>query len=469
MIRPNFGSLLEADTPIEKALGTCETEGPTADTTNRLNHAAAGTPRNALRMITSENATGGTKGRKPNHCSATIAFKNDLLNVMRSPDESFDVEVDALVDSLVLTTETAAKELMQEHCQQDPLDLEEAPVEPLTRYQLLTGDDLCKLPAMPWNIKNVLPSRGIAVMFGPSGSGKSFLVLDMLQSLGLGSNWFGHKVKQCSVTYIALEGEAGVAGRIKAYSSRHESTSVNIRYVAQPFKLLEADDLNDLAQAIRAAGTADVVVLDTLSRATPGSDENDSKAMGLIISSAKILQEMLGGLLLLVHHTGKDASKGMRGHSSLHAAVDCAIEVKRNGDHREWLVAKSKDGEDGVSHSFALDVVPLGHDSDGDEITSCVVVSNQSAQAVAKKTPRLGRNQGIVINALKELLRESVDIDKDGAPQGRPCVDVERALAAVVPLMPAGDKHKKERADAALAGLVAKNVLGMKGGWLWVN
>lgn len=127
----------------------------------------------------------------------------------------------------------------------------------------------------------------------------------------------------------------------------------------QPFRLLNADDINELVLAIQTAGTGDVVVLDTLSRATPGSDENDSKAMGLVISAAKILQEMIGGLVLLVHHTGKNAAQGMRGHSSLHAALDCAIEVKRNGDNREWLVAKSKDGEDGASHPFKLEVVPI--------------------------------------------------------------------------------------------------------------
>ena len=434
-----------------------------------LNVSGQGSDSTRLRMITSENASGETEARKPNQCPVTIAFKNDLLNAKRLPNKNVDVDVDALVGSLAFTTETAANDLMQEDCPEAPLDLEEAPVQPSLRYKLLTGDKLCELPAMKWRIKNVLPSRGIGVMFGPSGSGKSFLVLDMLQSLALGRDWFGHKVKQCSVTYVALEGEAGVAGRLKAYHARHGSTSLNIRYVAQSFKLTDANDLNDLAEAIQVAGTADVVVLDTLSRATPGLDENDSKAMGQIVACAKMLQEMLGGLLLLVHHTGKDASKGMRGHSSLHAALDCAIEVKRNGNHREWVIAKSKDGEDGASHSFALDVVPLGLDSDGDEITSCVIVPHQTAQTVAKKTPTLGSNQTIALKALEGPLSVSLDVDKDGAPKGRLCLGFEHALAIVATQMPVVAKYKKERAKDALTGLVSKGVIGMKGDWLWVN
>lgn len=337
------------------------------------------------------------------------------------------------------------------------------------RYLLLTDDDLSKRPPVKWIIKGVLPSQGIAVVFGPSGSGKSFLVLDMLQSLASGHDWFDHKVTQCAVTYVALEGEAGLAGRVKAYRIHHGMTSQNIVYMAQPFGLPDADDINDLVLAIKTAGTGDVVVLDTLSRATPGLDENASKDMGAIVAAAKLLQELLGGLVLLVHHTGKDTARGMRGHSLLHAALDCAIEVKRSGDNREWVVAKSKDGEDGASHPFKLEVVAMGIDSDGDAITSCVIVTNQSAHAIAKKMPTLGSNQTIALKALVEPLSKSVDIDKDGAPPGRPCLLFEHALAVVALLMPVEAKHKKQRAKDALTGLVSKDLVGMKGDWLWVN
>lgn len=419
---------------------------------------------------TNGNASGATEARKHNHCNATIDRKDDLRNGFKhSLLASINLDVEALRDEEVLPTDTPAEDLAQEDCLDASIDVPATQVVPILHYRLLTDDDLQKLPPLQWRIKGILPSHGTAVVFGPSGSGKSFLVLDMLQSLAFGREWFGRRVKPCSVTYIALEGEAGLSGRVAAYGIHHGSTSPNIRYMVQPFSLLNSDNINELVLAIKTAGTGDVVVLDTLSRATPGSDENDSRAMGLIVAAAKILQESIGGLVLLVHHTGKDASKGMRGHSSLHAAMDCAIEVKRSGDDRGWVVAKSKDGEDGASYAFKLEVVHLGTDSDGDANTSCVIIANQSAQAIKKKMPTLGSNQTIALKALERPLRESVEIDKEGAPQGKPCLDVEHAYAIVVPLMPGGDKHKKERAEAALDGLVTRNVVGMKGGWLWVN
>lgn len=419
-------------------------------------------------LTTNENASGGAESSKPKQCVFNIAEKFNrrdefkrLLNASIAPEKAGEF--------VVMSADTAANDLMQDDDPEELTDLLAPTVVPAMRYKLLTDDDLRKLPPIQWRIKNVLPEQGIAVAYGPSGSGKSFLVLDMLQRLASGREWFGHKVNQCAVTYLALEGEAGLAGRIDAYRIRHGATSSNIRYIVQPFRLLNADDINELVEAIQAAGTGAVVVLDTLSRATPGSDENDSKSMGLMIACAKLLQGQIGGLILLIHHTGKDASKGMRGHSSLHAALDCAIEVRRHGDQREWLIAKSKDGEDGASHPFKLDVVSLGLDNDGEEITSCVVVPDESTRAIQKKMPTLGSNQVIAHNALKEPLCKSVDIDKDGAPPGRPCISFDDALAIVAPLIPVAPKYQKERAKAALAGLVGKDVVGKKGDWLWEN
>ena len=423
-------------------------------------------------MTTNGNASGATEAFKLNQSSETIARNDDLRNESKRKFKKLllaSSNSGALGELAVLPTDTSVKDLMQEYCPDVLIYPPEAPVVPILRYQVKTADDMCKLPSIQWLIKNVLPSHGLAVIYGPSGSGKSFLVLDMLQSLAFGCGWFGHKVKQCSVTYVALEGEVGLAGRIKAYVSRHGSTSSAIGYIAQSFTLTETDDINELAKAILAAGTSDVVVVDTLSRAIAGLDENDSKAMGLIIAAAKILQEMIGGLLLFVHHTGKDASRGMRGHSALHAAVDCAIEVKRTGDNREWILAKSKDGEDGASHSFKLEVVSLGVDIDGDEVTSCVVVPNQSAQAVQKKMPKLASNQTIALNALEEPMCKSVDIDQEGAPPGRHCLRFDEAIAIVAPLMPAAAKHQKERAKVAITGLVGKGVLSEDGEWLFRN
>jgi len=349
----------------------------------------------------------------------------------------------------------------------------ERPQAPPMRYSLLTDDDLCKLPPLQWRIKKVLPEKGFAAVSGASGSGKSFAVIDMTQAIAAGHSWFGYKSKPCNVLYCALEGEGGIAGRVAAYRIRYGATSPNIRYLVQPFSLLESGDITDLAQAIKANGQgAEVVVLDTLNRAAPGADENDSKSMGQIIAAAKELQTLIGGLVLLVHHVGKDASKGLRGHSSLHAALDAVIEVRRDGDRREWVIAKSKDGEDGEAHPFKLDVVELGTDEDGEPVTSCVVHPlEEVADSIRRALPPKSGNQRTVWDALGEIFRKAGNVKPEGAPdtlpQGRPCITLEAAIDKTRSRLVCDPKRQTERTQAAIRGLVERGLLQHEAGFLW--
>ena len=349
-----------------------------------------------------------------------------------------------------------------------------APELPPKQYRVLTAEDLAAMPPIRWRIRGVLPEEGLAAIYGPSGSGKSFLALDALGAVASGREWFGHRTRQCPVAYVALEGEAGIAQRVQAYATMHGQAPAALRFVAAPFALMDLGDVHALADAIRSAGGADgVTVIDTLNRAAPGADENDSRDMGALIAGAKDLQAALGGLVLLIHHTGKDATRGLRGHSSLHAALDAAIQVSRDADRREWVVAKSKDGRDGASHSFTLEPVELGEDDDGERITSAVVAVVQS-DAGAKRTalPAGGTNQRVAWDALGEALRKAGDVRPSGAPDalpyGRPAVSVETGAAAVAArLVGVDEKRRRERALSAIQGLAAKGLLCHAEGWLW--
>ena len=126
--------------------------------------------------------------------------------------------------------------------------------------------------------------------------------------------------------------------------------------------------------------------------------------MGEVIAGMKRLQELTGGLVLSVHHTGKDASRGMRGHSSLHAALDGAIEVKRDKDVRSWSAAKVKDGDDFAQTASTLQKVELAFDADGDAMTSCVAMPDVAA--LFRKPEPTGKNQIAVLHALRADGRE---------------------------------------------------------------
>jgi hypothetical protein len=283
-------------------------------------------------------------------------------------------------------------------------------------YQLMTAEELSARPPVRWLVRGILPRDGLVAIFGPPGSGKSFLALDLLCAIAKGAAWFGHAATAAPVTYVALEGEAGVGQRVAAYQRRWGPLPISTKFVAQPFSLLTEVDVRALADAICLAGGHDgVICIDTLNRASPGADENDSKDMGRLIDAAKQLQRLTGGVVVLVHHTGKDASKGLRGHSSLIAALDSAIEVTRDGQRREWRVSKSKDGRDGISAAFRLVVVDLGIDEDGGAVNSCIVEpDNASPPGVSK--PLSPSTQQAVVAYEAAVAREPICLD--GAVRG---------------------------------------------------
>ena len=113
---------------------------------------------------------------------------------------------------------------------------------------------------------------------------------------------------------------------------------------------------------------------------TPGANENTAEDMGRALANVRALREATGAMPILVHHAGKDTSRGSRGWSGIKAAADVQLEVIRHdNDTREIHLEKVKDGEDGVRFGFELEVVTLGVDEDGDAITSCIVKHVETA------------------------------------------------------------------------------------------
>ena len=340
------------------------------------------------------------------------------------------------------------------------------PLKPEPRYKLLGANELRDLPPLAWRVRGVLPAVGLAGLYGPSASGKSFLAMDMAAAIAEGRRWFDCRVEAAPVVYTALEGEGGFRLRVAAWEAHTgRALPAGLSMVLQPFKLTEPQDVQDLAAVVPAGA---VVFLDTLNRAAPTADENSSRDMGEILSAAKYLQSLIGGLVVLVHHTGKDATKGLRGHSSLFAALDAAVEVSRDGERREWKVAKSKDGQDGDAHPFTLKIETMGTDEHGDAVTSCVVVRDTAAQDVRTVKLPQGGNQRLVLDALRPMFKGG-PTGKPGAPPLRPCIELEAAVIAGAGRLTCPTDRRATRTREAITGLVSRGVIGLNEGWLWLS
>lgn len=252
------------------------------------------------------------------------------------------------------------------------------------RFQFLQAAAFSATQSPGWIIKGVLPFSDLIVIYGESGSGKSFFVLDVSGAIARGVDWRGKRTTQARVAYIAAEGAAGFRRRLKAYAMANEIdlADLDIFVLGDAPNFMEAKDIIDLGNALRAAGPFGLVVVDTFAQVMPGANENAGEDVGRAIGHCKTLRRVTGAPVVLIHHSGKDASKGARGWSGLRAAADAEIEIVRADQDRVATVTKLKDGEDGAEFGFKLTPIPIDMDEDDDVISSCVV---EHCDAVVKQ------------------------------------------------------------------------------------
>lgn len=324
------------------------------------------------------------------------------------------------------------------------------------KFRFLTTAEVMAQPIAGYRVRGLLPSEGLAAVYGPSGSGKSFLVADLCFAIAAGlPEWFGRKVKQSPVIYVALEGGGGLRNRISALEAHYKRpVPDDFRFVFGNLTLKNLALVEEFAiEAVNALDSGTVVVIDTLNQAAPGADENSSQDMGEIIAAAKLLGERLRGLVILVHHTGKDVSRGLRGHSSLLAALDAAIEVENKTGSRVWSATKVKDDAVGGTQAFQLKSYTVGTDEDGLDVTSCAVERSLLPQTSVRLVT--GKNQISAMAALKPHL------DAEGV-----VLTESQAIEIIARNLTAAPGRRRSIAKDQLPNLVAMGQLVLNDGYV---
>ena len=281
-------------------------------------------------------------------------------------------------------------------------------------------DDIQDEP-VEWLIQGILPVKAFAALYGPPGSFKSFIALDMAEAIATGRPWMGHEIeKQGAVLYLCGEGFGGMGARIRACQLHHNTPKGAPIYVIRHQLNLRSstEDFNALMVAIvtlveKTGHEFQLMVVDTLARAFGGGNENESDAMGAFIATTGKIQEFLKCALMVLHHSGKDLAKGLRGHSSLLGAVDTQLEILRFEEQQKGVISltKQKDGADGVRIGFEMVDVQINESTLGfDAVTSLTVQASDEAVNQASKRSQnnagKGRNQSIEMSSLGEVIKQ---------------------------------------------------------------
>ena len=278
-----------------------------------------------------------------------------------------------------------------------------------TGFTFIDGDDMALTAKAPvYLIKGILEQDSHGVMFGASMSYKTFVALSMAHSICTGKPFMGRKVRKTGVVlYVCGEGDGAMKRRIKAQVIKKGGFNGNFKMLEGNISIDSADDMARLEQTIRKIKPV-LVIFDTFASLVGNTNENDNGAVGAVL---KLIKETcrtdFGTSSMIVHHTGKDDSKGMRGASAFKNNVDFSIELKRANDFCTTMSCeKMKDGENFKDIHMVATVVELGikndDEDDLDPITSVVMMQVDNVKTKDNKS--LNSEERKVLDVLTNLL-----------------------------------------------------------------
>jgi hypothetical protein len=348
------------------------------------------------------------------------------------------------------------------------------------RPEALPYTDFCHMDTVSkkrWVVHHLLALGEISVAYGEPGSGKSVLVEDVGLHVAAGLDWHGRPVRQAAVLYVALERANVVARRALAFAKEH-----NLERARLPFTMVRGPlDFRDpgVARSIIATVTdlakrytceAGLIIVDTVSRALYGGDENSPKDMGQLIANLGHIQGDVEAHLLLTHHQPNDKDR-MRGHGALLAAVDTTIHVTKTAAGRLAEVVKSSDHEEGQRIAFGLKSVAIDHDEHGDPITAPVAIE-QELQAGQSKKAKLSASSKVALNALYEAIIEMGEVPpaSNHIPPGTKAVTIEqwRIYAYRRGISSSSESRARQKAfNSAMVALQAAKAIGVWEPHVW--
>ncbi len=257
----------------------------------------------------------------------------------------------------------------------------------------ITGDKLTFTLETNDLVEGLITEGGFSVLYGASNVGKSFLALELGTCVAEGKLFNDLECEQGGVLYIALEGIHGMKCRFEALRRRGEKIDKLALISPKRFNLMNEETYTDIVKWCKIFEETEglpvkLIIIDTLARSMAGGDENAGKDVGDVLTNINKIQYETNAHIMLIHHSGKDASKGARGHSSIRAATDTEIEITQDKQRQSKAEIKKQRDLDSKGNKirYNLEVVHLGENKRGKSVTSCVVEFDNST--VEDTTPK---------------------------------------------------------------------------------
>lgn len=257
--------------------------------------------------------------------------------------------------------------------------------------KFLYPKEVKNMPKPEWIFHELLQVDSLALLYGPSGLGKSFVALEMAFAVATGDSSIFEVSKTGPVVYIVGEGLAGIGSRIEAWELNRNThlPDTNPAFLGDALQIAEGKDIKSFAKAIKVELEEEplLIIFDTLARCAVGLDENSAKDMGTLIAGLDQLRKDFGSTLLVVHHSTKSSAKTERGSGAIYGAADTVLSLTPDGKYLSLQCPKQKNWERAPTRR--IDLKPVGE--------SCVL----NLETVSKEKDRQ--------DSLNDILLEKTD------------------------------------------------------------
>jgi hypothetical protein len=332
-----------------------------------------------------------------------------------------------------------------------------------------------------WLVRDFIGAGETSCWYGSPGDGKSVLIEDFGMHVAAAMTWQCHDVMQPgAVLYIALERFQLVKRRALAFKRKHEAHGLPFAVKGGVIDFRHKDTAKQIIDYAREleqlTGQKTVlIILDTLSRALCGGDENGPKDMGAFVNTIGHIQEATGAHVAIVHHVPHDADR-IRGHGLLLGAIDTSVHVVKHDVARSATVIKDNDGTDGTRVTFTLESITLL--DDGVNVTTAPVVIQYDEQAEMPfgdhTKPKLNENQMRFLKILAKATREVPTSDDERPVAAGPNPTIRRDVLRNYLIRDGWldkdyDTNNTTRSKLSnmLTKLEAKNVIGFTADYVW--